>query len=157
VTNIPSLDDIVDNPFGLTKLDLDTLLALQGTAAEQYGVASAAKAKINDELANRFQDQITQAYIAKGEDTGSVDLTLEGGFTAKVNRSKKTEYDQGALSKVVEEIRASGDDPSEYVKVTYEVAERNYKAWPTFIRKLFEPARTLKVGDPKVVLSRVSV
>ena len=43
-------------------------------------------------------------------------------------------------------IRAAGDNPAEYVEVTYKVAERAYTAWPDRIRQAFLPARTVRPG-----------
>ena len=39
-----------------------------------------------------------------------------------------------------------GDDPREYVEVALKVSERKYTSWPLHIRKLFEPARTVRAG-----------
>ena len=54
---------------------------------------------------------------------------------------------QGTL---VERIRAAGDDPAEYVEISFKVPERNYVAWPEAIRQGFEPARTVRTGTLKV-------
>jgi hypothetical protein len=39
------------------------------------------------------------------------------------------------LAAVVHQISAAGDNPSEYVDVTYKVAERKFTAWPEHIRQ----------------------
>ena len=51
---------------------------------------------------------------------------------------------------MVERIRAAGDDPAEYVEISFKVPERNYVAWPDAIRQGFEPARTVRTGTLKV-------
>jgi hypothetical protein len=53
---------------------------------------------------------------------------------------------------VVEQIRSVGDNPAEYVDVTYKVAERKFTAWPEHIRQAFAPARVLKAGKATVSL-----
>ena len=65
---------------------------------------------------------------------------------------KRVDWDQEQLAAMVERIRAAGDDPAQYVDVTYKVPERKYAAWPEAIRKGFEPARTVRPGALKVQL-----
>ena len=47
---------------------------------------------------------------------------------------------------LVEQIRASGEEPGEYIEVSFNVPERAYGAWPERIRTAFEPARTVRTG-----------
>jgi hypothetical protein len=56
--------------------------------------------------------------------------------------------DQTHLAGLVERIRASGEDPADYVEVILKVPERRYAAWPPALRETFEPARTVKTGKP---------
>ena len=53
---------------------------------------------------------------------------------------------------MVERIRAAGDDPAEYVEISFKVSERKYVAWPEAIRQDFEPARTVRTGSLSVAL-----
>ncbi|WEF24715.1 hypothetical protein [Paracoccus sp. S3-43] len=53
---------------------------------------------------------------------------------------------------MVERIRAAGEDPAEYVEISFKVPERAYVAWPEAIRQGFEPARTVKTGTLKIDL-----
>ena len=50
------------------------------------------------------------------------------------------------LGQLVERIKAEGEDPRDYVEVSLKVSERKYAAWPPHIRKVFEPARTVRNG-----------
>ena len=61
---------------------------------------------------------------------------------------KRVEWDQVQLAAIVERIRASGDDPAQYVDVSIRVPERKYAAWPRSIQAEFEPARTVGSGSP---------
>ena len=65
---------------------------------------------------------------------------------------KRVEWDQAKLAAMVERIRAAGEDPAEYVEISFKVPERAYAAWPEAIRQGFEPARTVKTGALKVEL-----
>ena len=74
-------------------------------------------------------------------------------MTVVADLPKRVEWDQGKLAAVVERIRATGDDPAEYVEVTYKVAERAYTAWPEHIRSAFTAARTVRTGRSTFKLS----
>ena len=50
------------------------------------------------------------------------------------------------LAALSEQIRAGGEDPGQYVEVSFKVSERAYTAWPERIRAAFEPARTVRTG-----------
>ena len=76
----------------------------------------------------------------------------DGVFFVVADVPKRIDWDQDKLAAVVARIRQSGDNPAEYVRTTYEVVERAYGAWPSAIRRLFEPARTLKLGKPRYVI-----
>jgi hypothetical protein len=77
--------------------------------------------------------------------------SAEASGVAPVN-SERLDWDQDKLAAVVARIRQSGDDPAEYVRTAFEVSERAYGAWPSAIRRLFEPARTVKLGKPRYAI-----
>ena len=52
------------------------------------------------------------------------------------------------MAEMIEQIRAAGEDPAEYVTIAMKVAERAYSAWPESIRSAFTPARTVGAGKP---------
>ena len=66
---------------------------------------------------------------ASGKDTGTVRFD-EGDFTIVADLPKRVDWDQDRLAATVERIRAAGDDPAEYVDISFKVPERNYVAWP---------------------------
>ena len=63
-----------------------------------------------------------------------------------VDLPKRVEWNQARLAALSERIRAGGEDPSEYLEVSFKVPERAYTAWPERIRTAFEPARTVRAG-----------
>ncbi|MDA0782390.1 MAG: hypothetical protein O2942_09025 [Proteobacteria bacterium] len=69
---------------------------------------------------------------------------------------KKAIWDQKILAEIVTRIQNEGDDPLEYVDISYKVSENKYKAWPNLIKKEFEPARTLKTGNPTYSLTPIN-
>ena len=68
-------------------------------------------------------------------------------------------WDQARLATLVDRIRADGEDPTEYVEISFKVSERKYGAWPSHIRLAFEAARTVRIGKPtfKLQLSTEAV
>jgi len=45
-------------------------------------------------------------------------------------------------------MTANGDNPAEYVEISYRVSETKFNAWPETLKSAFAPARTLKTGKP---------
>lgn len=151
MANLPTLQQVADGAE-LKGIPLDALQAILSTADEQAKLAASVKKLINGHISDRLKAQIAQAYLNKGEDTGSVHLLVDG-LDVKVERSKTVTWDQGKLAEVAKQIAAAGDDVSEYVKVAYSVSEAAYKAWPSMIRKMFEPARTVKPGSDAMTIT----
>lgn len=119
--------------------------------------AALAAAKAHAELVDRALDLkyglLAQAQrLAAGKDAGSVTFN-DGPVRVSVELPKKVEWDQAALAHIADRIRAAGQDPSEFLEVTYKVSESKYIAWPTSMRASFDPARTLKTGKPTFRLS----
>lgn len=154
MSNLPTISQIGADPTVVAKLPLDVLRAIMETADEAARAAAYAKKCCTLVVADRLSDAITEAYLAKGVDTGVTHLYRDG-LDVVVDRSKTVTWDQVALAKAVAEITAAGDDPSEYVKVSYSVSEAAYTAWPSMIRRVFEPARTVKPGNPTIKLADI--
>lgn len=75
-------------------------------------------------------------------------------FKVKVVVSKKVKWNEPQLAGIYAQIQASGENPAHYIKVSYDVSETAYKAWPEKITKVFEPARTVETSKPKVTFER---
>ena len=95
------------------------------------------------------------ARAAAGKDTGTVRFQ-DGNVEVTADLPKKVEWDQCRLAALAEQIRSGGEDPGEYVEVSFKVAERAYAAWPERIRGAFEPARTVRTGKPTYRLTILS-
>ena len=76
----------------------------------------------------------------------------DGAFVIVADVAKRVDWDQGKLAAIVARIRQSGDDPTEYMRTTHEVSERAYGAWPSAIRVLLEPARTVRLAKPRYAI-----
>jgi hypothetical protein len=87
-----------------------------------------------------------------GKETGTVNFD-DDGVRVSSDLPKKPVWDQARLAEIAQRISASGDNPAEFLDISYKVAERKYTAWPESLRTVFEPARTLKTGKPTFRLS----
>jgi hypothetical protein len=152
-SNRPRLDDISAMPVGeIAKLPADQLALLQDDAAAALEAAKHFKDWIDGAIALRYAEQAARLRQQHGKDTGTVRFE-DGDVTVVAELPKKVDWDQVALGQLVERIKAGGDDPREYVDITFKVPERKYAAWPSHIRSSFETARTVRTGAPSFRLN----
>ena len=96
-------------------------------------------------------------YVAANGRPGPVvidlpkDVQFASGVYERPTQNGHKTY-KPAVKGDAERIRAAGDDPSEYVEISFKVPERAYAAWPEAIRQGFEPARTVKTGALKIAI-----
>lgn len=135
------LEEIKEKPPGvLDALPVDILAALQAQAEAHLADASRMVAILHGVFSRRY---------AEGLNSTGTHHRADGDYDIKVVVPKRVEWNQTEIAKAVETIRSWGEDPSEYVETKITVSERAYDAWPSAIRDLFEPARTVKAGKPK--------
>jgi hypothetical protein len=146
--NRPRLADLPTMPIGeIAALPADLLALLQEEAEAAAKDARTLADWLNGAIALRYGDRAAAARRTEAKDTGTVRLE-DGEVTVIADLPKKVDWDQAKLGKLVQRIRAAGDDPAEYVETTFRVSERKYGAWPTSIREGFEAARRVKPGKP---------
>ena len=85
--------------------------------------------------------------MAAGKDTGIVHFD-DGHVRVTADLPKRVEWDQRRLAEVVRRIANGGENPAEYVEISYRVSETKFNAWPESLKSAFAPARTLKTGKP---------
>jgi hypothetical protein len=150
--NTPSLDDLINLPPGeFALLPVEMLAALQGQLDHATKQLKAATARFSAALEVRYATRAAEARHLQAKDTGTVRL-VDGDFSVVAELPKRVEWDQAKLADMVERIRAAGEDPAEYVEISFKVPERAYAAWPEAIRQGFEPARTVKTGTLKIAI-----
>lgn len=69
--------------------------------------------------------------------------------------TQKAGLNQSKCAEIAQRIAAIGDDPGEFLEITYRVAERKYTAWPESLRTAFKPACTLKTGNATLSLTLI--
>ncbi len=145
-SNHPKLAELPHMPIGaVIALPAESLALLQDDADEALRLAKLTKDWVDGAIARKYADAANAARQGAGKDTGIVRLT-DGTVTIIADLPKKTEWDQSRLATLVDRIRAEGEDPAEYVEISFKVSERKYGAWPSRIRSAFEAARTVRVG-----------
>ena len=133
----------------IAALPVELLAILQREIDERLKRDKTAKARFDAALAIRYATRAAEERQVQAKDTGTVRFD-EGDFTIVADLPKRVDWDQDRLAAMVERIRAAGDDPAEYVEISFKVPERNSVAWPDAIRQGFEPARTVRTGTLKV-------
>ncbi len=123
----------------------DQLALLQEEARSTVEMAKKSLDWIEVVIASRYEQRAIAARGAAGKDTGTVRFD-DGPVTVVADLPKRVDWDQARLADLVERIRSGGEDPGQYVEVSFKVAERAYAAWPDRIRSVFEPARTVRTG-----------
>ena len=101
----------------------------------------------NSILDHWMDSEIEQEAEAAGKDTGVVHFD-DGRIRITADLPKKVEWDQAKLGDITRRIAANGEDPAEYVEISYRVSETKFNAWPETLKTAFASARTLKTGKP---------
>ena len=153
LSNHIRLDEIASLPLAeIAALPPEHLSLLQEEAAARLEAIRRVAGSVNAAILLKYEERAITALIEAGKTTGTARFE-DGEVTALVDLPKKVEWDQKRLGAVVELIRASGDDPAEYVTTEFKVAERSYNALPSAIRDSFTPARTVRTGKLSIRLS----
>jgi hypothetical protein len=144
--NRPTLDSLRHLPVGdIIALPAEHLALLQAEAREAVEAARRMQDWIEAAIALRYEQRAIGARAAAGKDTGTVRFD-DGEVEVTAELPKRVEWDQRRLADLAAQIRAGGEDPGEYLEVSFKVPERAYVAWPERIRQAFEPARTVRTG-----------
>ena len=156
LSNRPTLEALRHMPMGdVVALPAEHLALLQSDAREAADAAKRMQAWIESAIALRYQQRAIAARGLAGKDTGTVRFQ-DGMVEVTAELPKKVEWDQAQLARLAEEIHAGGDNPRDYLEITFKVPESAYTAWPERTRKAFEPARIVHAGRQTYRLTLLS-
>jgi hypothetical protein len=144
--NRPQINDVGAMPIAdIIQLPAEHLALLQEDASANLEAAKRLKDWIDGAITHRYAERAINARRTEHKDTGTIRF-LDDTVTVVADLPKKIDWDQALIAEVIERIRAGGDDPAEFVEISFKVPERKYTAWPESIRATFAPARTVKTG-----------
>lgn len=156
ISNRPDLADMQFMPTTeIAALPADLLALLQDDSDAALAAAKSAKERLDDALALKYAAHAAEQRRQAGKDSGTVRLD-DGGVTVIADLPKRVDWNQDMLADLAERIRRSGDNPAEYLDVTFKVPERKYAAWPNSIRDAFAAARTVRTGKLSIRLEVTS-
>ena len=125
----------------------ESLFQLKNDAADLQALAKAVVDHLDRALDLKYSKQAHALRLAAGKDTGVVHFD-DGHVQVTADLPKRVEWDQKKLADLVRRMTANGDNPAEYVEISYRVSETKFNAWPETLKSAFAPARTLKTGKP---------
>jgi len=150
--NLQQINEIICTPVStLAEMSGDSLLRLKTDGSDQLAMVKALCEHIDRVLDYRYGERAQQQRINVGKDTGTVHFD-DGDVSITADLPKRVTWDQKELSEIAKRIAANGEDPAQYIDVSYKVSERKYDAWPDTLKDSFKGARTLKTGKPSFSL-----
>lgn len=142
-----NIDELADaSPGVLDKLPVSLLKTLQEEADAHLAAAQQMQAILHGVLTRRYAAGLNATGITHRQD---------GDFDIKITVPKTVAWDQDRIADAMATIRDEWEgNPAEYVETKLSVQERKFDAWPSAIRDLFAPARTVKPGKPKFEIAQ---
>ncbi len=110
------------------------------------------KSKFDAALEQSYGEQARKALADSGRDVGSTYIT-DGSLRIKFELPKRVSWDQQQLTAIAERIVAAGDRIQDYMDVEFSVAESKFNNWPATLKEQLAPARTVKPGKAKFLLT----
>ena len=148
ISNRITLAALLKTPLeAVAALPPDQLALLLAEANEATTRAKQLREHLDTALDLKYRMRADNQRRSAGKDTGIARLD-DDEFTIVADLPKRVRWSQSELATIAERIRASGEDPAEYLSIEFSVSERAYAAWPSTIRVAFEPARTVETGKP---------
>ena len=150
-----TIEQAIATPAGdLATHSSDVLFHLKNEAADQLTAAKAKADHVDRAIEFKFADRAHGLRLEAGKDTGVVHFD-DGRVRITADLPKKVDWDQSKLAEITRRIAANGDDPVQYVEISYRVSETKFGAWPESLKSAFVQARTLKTGKPSFRLALI--
>ena len=148
-------EHVLDIPVGnLTELSSQALFDLKSDAVDLLSKAKAINDHLDQAIELKFATRAHALRLAAGKDTGLVHFE-DGPVQVTADLPKKVDWDQAKLAEITRRIAANGENPAQYVEISYRVSETKFGAWPETLKSAFVAARTLKTGKPSFRLALV--
>lgn len=139
-------NQVIATPAGeLAERSSESLFQLKNDAADLLASAKALVEHVDQAIDIKWSERARNLRHDVGKDTGVVHFD-EGNVRVTADLSKKVDWDQGRLAEIARRIAEGGEDPRQYIEITYRVSEAKFNAWPETIKTAFEAARTVRTG-----------
>jgi len=135
----------------LAALPASELMAMQAEATERLNDSKSLVAWIDGAIHQKYEQQVQRLREQHDKPTGVVRFEDED-IEIRATIAKRPQWDQHQLAQIAERVRVNGEDPLDYMSVTYKIPESKYQAWPPNLRSIFAEARTLAMGPQKFEL-----
>ena len=153
LSNHVSLDDFSKMSLEeVIRLPAEDLHYIQLEADKELKKAKARIAWLESALLTKYRDKAQNIRREAGKDFG-IARFIDGEITIVAELPKKVDWNQQELAALIEHLKSIGDEPLDYVDVSFSVSERKYAAWPQRFRAMFQDARTVSGGRQTFKLS----
>jgi hypothetical protein len=152
INNI-TLSEVPNIQIGkLATLAPDQLLYLQEQAETNLQKAKMLKDWLDSSISLKYRDIASNIRKLDYKDSGTIHFS-DGDYKITSVVAKRIEWNQQKLKDVVSAIKEHGDNPAEYVDISYKVPETKYNAWPEHIKNIFKPARIFKLSKESFAIA----
>lgn len=140
----------------LSELSAQELRQMIHDASAEFKKAKRCKEHIEDAVAYKYRTLAMTMRQQQKKETGVIHFQ-DGEIPITSDLPKKPTWDQEKLADIAKKISANGEDPTEYMEITYKIAERKYSAWPESLRESFAPARVMNTGKAAYTIGEVDL
>lgn len=132
----------------------EVLFQMKNAAADRLAEAKQLLDHLDLAIDFKWREHARNLRLEAGKDTGVIHFD-DGDVRITADLPKKIEWDQSRLAEITKRIADSGDDPKQYVEISYRVSETKFNAWPDTLKSSFEAARSVKTGKPSYRLALI--
>ena len=148
-------EQVLATPAGtLAQQPAELLFSFKTSAADLLTDAKSLCDHIDQAIDFKWNERARFLRHEVDKDTGVVHFD-DGNVRITADLPKKIEWDQTRLAEIARRISESGDDPKQYVEITFRVSETKFNAWPDTLKSSFNAARTVKTGKPSYRLALI--
>lgn len=97
-------------------------------------------------VSKKYSMRIAAERHSLSDTTGMVCIKDED-ISVCAAMAKTIEWDQKKLAHIAKKLILAGEDPTEFITITYHVSESVYDDWPDVLRDQFSSARSTQLGE----------
>lgn len=152
---IITIEEMLGTPITvIANYSVERLYQLMKQADERLSVARRHKQWLESAIRLKYEERVRAKRMRLEKDSGVVHIE-EDGFKLTADVTKKVDWDQRELQKIIADLLAKGVNLDDFVETSYKVTERKFSSWSESVRNVFLPARTVRFGSSKFALSKL--